>query len=143
MISDNLRTLRKLNHYTQEQLAEQLGVSRQAIAKWESGETLPDLKNCMVLAAIYHVTLDDLVQYEAEETLPIPPKGKYLFGKAIIDEERRIQLPEKALEVFHLEAGSELLMLGDEEQGIALVEKETFMKNMGEFYHVLQEEKHP
>lgn len=40
MISDNLKRLRKLHGYTQEQLAEKLNISRQAIAKWESGVSL-------------------------------------------------------------------------------------------------------
>lgn len=46
MISSNLIQLRKYHKYSQEQLAEKIGVSRQAVAKWETGETTPDIKNC-------------------------------------------------------------------------------------------------
>ena len=43
MINENLKSLRKINQYTQEELAEKLNVSRQSIAKWESGESIPDI----------------------------------------------------------------------------------------------------
>lgn len=44
MINENLKSLRKINQYTQEELAEKLNVSRQSIAKWESGESIPDIR---------------------------------------------------------------------------------------------------
>ncbi|MEE1237138.1 MAG: helix-turn-helix transcriptional regulator, partial [Turicibacter sp.] len=47
MISMNLRRLRKIHQYTQENVAEKLNVSRQSIAKWESGETTPDLEHLL------------------------------------------------------------------------------------------------
>ena len=50
MFSDNLTQLRKLKRMTQEDIAEAVGVSRQAVAKWETGETLPDLDKCRKLA---------------------------------------------------------------------------------------------
>mgnify|MGYP002627367265 CR=1 FL=1 len=50
MFKDNLIQLRKYKRLTQEDLAEQLGVTRQAIAKWEAGETVPDLDKCKKLA---------------------------------------------------------------------------------------------
>ena len=46
MFKDNLIRLRKYKQLTQEELAEKVGVTRQAIAKWESGETMPDLEGC-------------------------------------------------------------------------------------------------
>ena len=61
MISANLNTLRKQRGYSQEEVAEKIGVSRQAVAKWESGETMPDLDNTMALAELYGVSLDNLV----------------------------------------------------------------------------------
>ena len=45
-IAYNLTTLRQLNKFSQEDVAEQIGVSRQAVAKWESGESVPDIVNC-------------------------------------------------------------------------------------------------
>ena len=63
MLNENLLNLRKINKYSQEYVAEQIGVSRQAVAKWETGETTPDIVNCKALADLYDVSLDDLVNY--------------------------------------------------------------------------------
>ena len=67
MFKDNLVQLRKLKSLTQEDIAEIAGVSRQAVAKWESGETVPDLEKCRLLANALGVSLDDLANYEPEE----------------------------------------------------------------------------
>ena len=53
MINMNLKKLRKKFRYTQEEVAEKIGVSRQAVAKWENGETVPDINNCIALAEFY------------------------------------------------------------------------------------------
>lgn len=53
--------LRADNKYTQEQLAEKIGVSRQAVTKWESGEAIPDLPKLIALADCFEVSLDKLV----------------------------------------------------------------------------------
>lgn len=53
-ISRNLTVLRQIHKYSQEEVAEKIGVSRQAVAKWESGETAPDLINCDALAELYY-----------------------------------------------------------------------------------------
>ena len=47
-IARNLTTLRQLNKYSQEDVAEQIGVSRQAVAKWEAGQSVPRWQNCMM-----------------------------------------------------------------------------------------------
>ena len=64
-IARNLTTLRQLNKYSQEDVAEQIGVSRQAVAKWESGESVPDIVNCDALAQLYNVELNDLFRLKA------------------------------------------------------------------------------
>ena len=63
MFHDNLVTLRKLKNMTQEDIAEKIGVSRQSVAKWETGETVPDLDKCKILAEIFEVSLDDLANF--------------------------------------------------------------------------------
>ena len=84
MFHDNLVTLRKMKNMTQEDIAEKIGVSRQSVAKWETGETVPDLDKCKILAEIFEVSLDDLANYEPEDSMgmALPPKGKHLFGMA-------------------------------------------------------------
>lgn len=123
MISDNLVTLRKLNGMSQEEVAEVVGISRQALAKWESGETIPDVEKSMKLAQLYNVTLDDLVNYSSGDALglPIPPKGKHLFGMVTVGDKGQIVIPKKAREIFDISPGDKLLVLGDENQGIAII----------------------
>lgn len=59
--SDKLTELRKKAGYSQEDLADKIGVSRQAVSKWERGESSPDTDNLIELATLYGVSLDELV----------------------------------------------------------------------------------
>ncbi|HVI39381.1 MAG TPA: helix-turn-helix domain-containing protein [Anaerovoracaceae bacterium] len=132
MISTNLQTLRKLNKYTQEEVAEKIGVSRQAVAKWENGESLPDIGNCMALAELYDVTLDNLVSGGEGSVAPIiPPKGKHIFGTATVGERGQIVIPKKAREIFGFNPGDSLMILGDESLGgIAMLKAELFLRSI-------------
>lgn len=60
-IANRLQQLRKNNGLSQEQLAEKIGVSRQAVSKWERSEASPDTDNLILLARLYKVSLDDLL----------------------------------------------------------------------------------
>ena len=64
----NITMLRKTNSLSQEELAEKLNVSRQAISKWERGEAYPDIENLIAISELFHVTLDDLVNGTINET---------------------------------------------------------------------------
>jgi AbrB family looped-hinge helix DNA binding protein len=130
MFKDNLVQLRKMKRMTQEGIAEKLGVTRQAVAKWEAGETVPDLDKCRLLAELFGVSLDDLANYEPEENLglSLPPKGKHLFGVVTVGEKGQIVIPAKARKVFDISAGDRLLILGDEEQGLAILKSERFLE---------------
>lgn len=57
----NFVVLRKMHGYTQETIAEKCGVSRQAIAKWETGASLPDMYKLVDIAKLFDVSIDDLV----------------------------------------------------------------------------------
>jgi AbrB family looped-hinge helix DNA binding protein len=130
MLSENLLAMRRLHHLTQEQLAARLGVSRQAVAKWETGETTPDITNCIELARVYDVSLDDLVHYSAQQTgFPMPPRGKHIFGTVTVGDKGQIVIPKRAREIFAISPGDRLLVLGDEGQGIAIL-KEKDMLNL-------------
>ncbi|MDS1004101.1 helix-turn-helix transcriptional regulator [Clostridium sporogenes] len=61
-LAEKLQLLRNNNRLSQEELAEKLGISRQAISKWESGQSTPDLKKLIVIAQLYNVTIDSLVK---------------------------------------------------------------------------------
>ncbi|MBR1772562.1 MAG: helix-turn-helix domain-containing protein [Eubacterium sp.] len=129
MFSDNIVRLRKIKQMTQEDIAEAVGVSRQAVAKWESGETVPDLEKCKLLAELFGVSLDDLANYESEENLglDVPPKGKHLFGIVTVGDKGQIVIPAKARKLFDISSGDKLVVLGDESQGMALMKAKDFL----------------
>ncbi len=60
-IANKLQKLRKENGYSQEELADKLGISRQAVSKWERAESSPDTDNLIILAKLYNVSLDELL----------------------------------------------------------------------------------
>ena len=130
MFKDNLANLRKLHDMTQEELAEKINVSRQSIAKWESGDSVPDLEKCKLLSEIFGVSLDDVANYEAENNMGmnVPPKGKHLFGIVKVGEKGQIVIPAKARKTFDIKIGDSLVVLGDEAQGIALIKGAEFLK---------------
>lgn len=66
-IANRLVALRKENNLSQEALAEKLGISRQAVSKWERAEASPDTDNLIALARLYHVSLDKLLEIHEEE----------------------------------------------------------------------------
>ena len=122
MIDMNLKNLRNYHGYTQEDVAEHLQVSRQAVAKWEKGESMPDIENCMALAKLYNVTLDNLVNYEDDGIgLNVPPKGKHLFGTVTVGERGQIVIPKKARDIFHIKPGHTVIVVGDDERGLGIV----------------------
>lgn len=67
--ANRLQNLRKKNGYSQEELAEKIGISRQAVSKWERAEASPDTDNLILLARLYGVTLDELLN---TESVPMP-----------------------------------------------------------------------
>ena len=129
MFKDNLIQLRKMKQMTQEDIAEKIGVTRQSVAKWEAGETIPDLDKCRMLAELFKVSLDDLANYETEKELELglPPKGKHLFGMVTVGDKGQIVIPAKARKVFNISAGDQLVVLGDEAQGLAILKSEDFL----------------
>lgn len=130
MFRDNLSQLRKLRQLTQEDVAERVGVSRQAVAKWEAGETVPDLDKCRVLADLFGVSLDDLANYEPGEGnlgLGVPPKGKHIFGVVTVGDKGQVVIPARARKLFSIAPGDQLVVLGEEDQGLALLKTEGFL----------------
>ena len=70
MISMRIRELRKQAKLSQEMMAEKIGVSRQAITKWETGQGVPDIENLVAIADLFKLSLDELMGRDIEhETL--------------------------------------------------------------------------
>ncbi len=132
MLSDNLTMLRRMHGYSQEEIAEKIGISRQAYAKWESGLTVPDIEKCSLLARVYGTTLDGLVKTETVDgvgTIPPAPKGKSIWGSVTVNDRGQIVIPKDAREKYGLTGGRRLIVIGDE-AGIALLPAETFEEQL-------------
>lgn len=65
-LGNNLFNARKKSGLSQEEVAEKLGVSRQTISKWELDETLPDIRQSKKLSNLYHLTLDELIDFDID-----------------------------------------------------------------------------
>lgn len=119
-LAKNLSTLRRASGLSQEKAAEAAGVTRQALAKWEAGETTPDVLHCDKLAELYGVSLDDLLHFEPKPgSVPPPPRGKHVFGVVQMGERGQIVVPKRARELFNLNRGDTLVVLGDTNPGTA------------------------
>ena len=67
ILADKIIRLRKKNGWSQEELADKMNVSRQAVSKWESAQTIPDLEKILQLGTLFGVTTDYLLKDEIEE----------------------------------------------------------------------------
>lgn len=63
---EKLKQIRKQRNLSQEQLADEIGVSRQAITKWETGRGMPDIENIKILSELFKVSLDELIYEESK-----------------------------------------------------------------------------
>ena len=72
MTANRLQHLRKENGYSQEVLAEKLGISRQSVSKWERAESSPEIDNLMALSKIYGLTIDELLDVSGDKVIVTP-----------------------------------------------------------------------
>lgn len=143
MLKENISMLRNVNGYSQEDVAEKIGISRQAYAKWEKGETVPDVERCQKLAELYGVTIDSLLNDSGKigtTTLTPGPKGKHIFGTTKINDRGQIVIPKKARELFEINNGDSLVVLGDEAEGIAIIKAEIFEKRLNDTWNSMKQE---
>lgn len=132
MLKDNLVMLRRIHGYSQEKIAETIGISRQAYAKWERGTTIPDVEKCALLAELYGTTIDSLVKTTTADgigVIPPAPKGKNIWGSVTVNDRGQIVIPKGARDKFGLNAGQRMIVVSDE-AGIALIPAEAFEEGM-------------
>ena len=86
---EKLLTLRKAKDLTQEQLAEKLGVSRQSVSKWESGQATPELEKIVSLSAIFDVTTDYLLKSSEIDDLSVKTEMLEKQQQAILAKEQK------------------------------------------------------
>ena len=138
MFKDNIAMLRRANNFSQEEVAEKINISRQAYAKWEKGETIPDIEKCAALAELYGTTLNDLYKKKkspAGRDMMPAPKGKHMFGTVTVNDKGQIVIPKKARDVLDISPGDDLIVLVDEKSGLALVKANWFEKQLMKTLH--------
>ena len=135
---NQLKLMRSRKGMTQEEVAEHIGVSRQAVAKWEKGDTLPDVESCVKLADLYGVPLDALVRGLKDQDNS--ENGQKMFGCVKMNDKGQITLPAQVREIFGLKPGCMILVLADTERGIALVNLGDMNNDMMAFAMVPQKE---
>lgn len=82
-LEEKLQLLRKKNGYSQEQLADKLGIARQTISKWENGQAIPELAGLILLSELYGVTIDRLVKDDDECNLSLNQKAGIDINEAV------------------------------------------------------------
>lgn len=115
---DKLKQYRLKEGLSQEQLAEKIGVSRQAITKWETKRGLPDVENMIILAELFKLTLDELVLEEVkkQEEKPVVFESETVYdidtGKHFdinLGGARKITIKTGVDEKIHIVLSSEIL----------------------------------
>lgn len=122
-IADNLKLLRYKNGYTLEAIAEIISVSRQSVAKWEAGDSVPDIINCAKLASLYKISLDELVNLPLKDAISgeFAAEADRICGVLEILPENTLHIPDVIMGMFGMHCGDKVLLLADKKQGIALV----------------------
>ena len=176
-----LRTERGMS---QDELANKVMVTRQAVSRWENGDTVPNTDTLRLLSKEFDVSIntllgeprklicqccgmpidddsilgrdedgtlneayckwcyadgtytyndmDELVNYDRENSnnlgLGVPPKGKHVFGITKVGEKGQIVIPAKARKIFDIQPGDNLIILGDESQGIAIIKEKRLVE---------------
>jgi len=120
-IGENIRFLRNKYKYTLEDVADIIGVSRQSVSKWEKGETYPDIENCLKLSLLFKTTIDSLVKSFEGQTAQADREHRYVCETVVVGTDGEIKLPQKARELFGVNAGDIMIVLCDSTQGMALV----------------------
>ncbi len=99
-IADRLVKLRKKYGYSQEELADKLGLSRQAVSKWERAEASPDTDNLICLAKLYGVSLDELLATEEDIDTIVEEQIKDNKEEAPAQEEKKVEIKDDEVVLF-------------------------------------------
>jgi transcriptional regulator with XRE-family HTH domain len=109
ILADKIVENRKKNGWSQEELAEKLGVSRQSVSKWESAQAVPDLKKILQLSELFGVTTDYLVKDELEEA---PAQEVAPVDNGIEETTRTVTMEEAASFLKYNETASRMISTG-------------------------------
>ena len=125
--SEKLKEIRKKEGISQEQLAEKIGVTRQAITKWETGKGLPDVENMVIIAEIFKTTIDELLMNSVPKETP---ETFVYTSETIYDIDC-----EKHFDVNIGSAATIMLSSGDDEKLHVRLSSET-LENLGSMFKI-------
>lgn len=97
---DNLKKLRKAKKMSQEVLAEKIGVSRQSVSKWETGEAYPEMNNILCLCSIFHCHINDLVHEDFVDIDSLDEEIKMSVVKFKKEKQKKVKGLSKAIYVL-------------------------------------------
>jgi transcriptional regulator with XRE-family HTH domain len=97
---DNLKEIRKSKNISQEELAEELGVSRQSVSKWETGENYPSMQNIVCLCTIFKCKMNDIVHEDFEDLDFLGEEVKMNVVKLNEQEQKKMKTISKVLYLF-------------------------------------------
>lgn len=130
--SEKLKEIRKKEGISQEQLAEKIGVSRQAITKWENGKGLPDVENMVIIATIFKTTIDELLM---DSVTKEAPETSVYTSETIYDIDC-----EKHFDIDIGSAARVMLLSGDDEKLHIKLSSET-LENLDSMFKIKLDEK--
>ncbi|MBE5815372.1 MAG: helix-turn-helix transcriptional regulator [Clostridiales bacterium] len=129
---DRLKQIRTSQGLSQEQLAEKIGVSRQAITKWETKKGLPDIENMVILAEIFKVTLDELVLQGTQQKEPQP---------SLYESETVYDIDESKHFDIRMGSARSLLITSGSDEKVHICLRSDSLANLGSLYKIKLDEK--
>ena len=109
ILADKIVENRKKNGWSQEELANKLGVSRQSVSKWESAQAVPDLKKILQLSELFGVSTDYLIKDEVED---LPAQEPALVDNGLEETIRNVSMEEASSFLEYNENASRLISTG-------------------------------
>jgi len=117
---DNLKNFRKSKKLSQEVLAEKVGVSRQSVSKWETGEAYPEMNNILMLCKIFHCNINELVQESLTDINSLDEEIKMKVVKFKEEKQKQIKGMSKIIYVVSRIAQI-VLMIGIVVLGLCMI----------------------
>ena len=109
ILADKIIENRKKNGWSQEELAEKLGVSRQSVSKWEGAQAVPDMKKILQLSELFGVTTDYLIKDEIEQ---MPAQEIAPVDDGLEETVRRVSMEEAVAFLAHTEKAARMISTG-------------------------------
>lgn len=106
-LANNLKYYREKAGFTQEQVANELRITRQSISRWENGKSYPDLDNLVLISELYHVSIDHLIKENEELFKKIDQNVQQIQDK----KQKLVEIEQEVLQITSKAKDESLLLL--------------------------------